>query len=244
MLLFLVYHRITESRDGDFRSIHPETLRRHLDDIVAAGIPVIDPGSPALSDLASGVALSFDDATIDHFAIARPLLSDVGLPGLFFVPTARLDSDGYLSTRQLAILSAEGHTIGSHSHTHRRFDLLPEPAVRHELETSRSRIQEILGRPPLYLAPPGGLYRASAITIAEQVGYRFFRTMKWGFNRSFNAREIQVVPMVTPWSELFLDWALRGRHEGALKLTYRLKTLLRGTLPERVYKRLISRWLA
>jgi peptidoglycan/xylan/chitin deacetylase (PgdA/CDA1 family) len=232
MLVFLVYHRITDDDHRDFRCIDPPTFRRHLEMIEAARIQgriqVVDPGGPTLSaDLASGVVLAFDDGTLDHFVSAGPILSEFGLRGLFYLPTARLDTDGHLSTEQVVGLHAEGHTIGSHSHTHTRLDVLPEPEVERELETSRSRIQEILGEAPLHFAPPGGLYRPAVLTISEAVGFRFFRTMKWGFNQRLNAQEIQVVPMVTPWSNLFLRWALSGRNELTLKVAYGLKRALR-----------------
>ncbi len=230
MLRFLVYHRITDTQRGDFRAIHPAGFRRHLEMIEAAGIPVIDPRGLALpADLVSGIVLTFDDATMDHFVTARSILSDFGFPGLFYVPTARLDSEGYLSTEQLVHLHAEGHTIGSHAHTHARLDVLPEPSVQRELEISRRRIQEILGVAPLHFAPPGGLYRPRVLTISQEVGFRFFRTMKWGFNRRLNPQEIEVVPMVTPSSMLFLDWALSGRNELTLKVMYGLKRALRDT---------------
>jgi peptidoglycan/xylan/chitin deacetylase (PgdA/CDA1 family) len=223
MLRFLVYHRITDTQRGDFRAIHPAGFRRHLEMIEAAGIPVIDPRGLTLSaDLVSGIVLTFDDATMDHFVTARSILADFGFPGLFFVPTARLDSEGYLSTEQLLHLHAEGHTIGSHAHTHTRLDVLPEPSVQRELEISRWRIQEILGVAPLHFAPPGGLYRPRVLTISQEVGFRFFRTMKWGFNRRLDPQEIEVVPMVTPSSLLFLDWALSGRNELTLKVMYGL----------------------
>jgi peptidoglycan/xylan/chitin deacetylase (PgdA/CDA1 family) len=228
MLRFLVYHRIADNRQGDFRAIHPDAFCRHLERIEAAGVPVIDPGDLALpADPLSGIVLTFDDATMDHFSTARSILSDFGFPGLFYVPTARLDSEGYLSTEQLVRLHAEGHTIGSHSHTHARLDVLPEPSVRHELETSRWRIQEILGEAPLHFAPPGGLYRERVLTIAQEVGFRFFRTTKWGFNRRLDPQEIRVVPMVTPSSMLFLNWALSGRNELTLEVMYGLKRALR-----------------
>jgi len=196
--------------------------------IEAAGLPVVDPRGLTLpADLVSGIVLTFDDATADHFSTARSILSDFGFPGLFYVPTARLDSEGYLSTDQVVHLHAEGHTIGSHTHTHARLDVLPEPSVQRELETSRLRIQEILGVAPLHFAPPGGLYRPRVRTMSQEVGFRFFRTMKWGFNRRLDPQEIQVVPMVTPSSMLFLDWALRGRNELKLRVMYGLKRALR-----------------
>ena len=63
--------------------------------------------------------------------------------------------------------------------------------------------------------------------MSQEVGFRFFRTMKWGFNRRLDPQEIQVVPMVTPSSMLFLDWALRGRNELKLRVMYGLKRALR-----------------
>src|SRR5260370_19268132 len=114
MLRFLVYPRITDNWRGDVRAIHPDRFRRHLEVIDAAGIPVIDPRGLTLpADLVSGIVLTFDDATVDHFFTARASLSDFRFPGLFYVPTATLDSEGYLSTAQLVHLHAYGHTIGS-----------------------------------------------------------------------------------------------------------------------------------
>src|SRR5437879_6175426 len=55
MLRFLVYHRITDNQRSDFRAIHPDGFRRHLEVIDAAGIPVIDPRGLTLpADLVSG----------------------------------------------------------------------------------------------------------------------------------------------------------------------------------------------
>jgi hypothetical protein len=61
--------------------------------------------------------------------------------------------------------------------------------------------------------------------------------MKWGFNRRLNPQEIQVVPMVTPSSMLFLDWALSGRNELTLKVMYGLKRALRDTWPAEANRR-------
>ena len=72
MLRFLVYHRIADNQRGDFRAIHPDAFRRHLEMIEAAGIPVIDPRGLTLpADPVSGIVLTFDDATMDHFSTAR-----------------------------------------------------------------------------------------------------------------------------------------------------------------------------
>jgi peptidoglycan/xylan/chitin deacetylase (PgdA/CDA1 family) len=240
VIIFLVYHRIAAG--GDERSIAPHAFRGHLEAIRDAEVPVIDASeTERLSGPGRGVVLSFDDATSDHFAAARPILAEFGMPGLFYVPTARLDTPGHLSTGQVAGLSHEGHTIGSHSHTHSRLDRLNEAAVRRELALSRARIQSIVGSPPLHFAPPGGLYLPSALALSDQLGYRFFRSMKWGLNPAPAPREIRVVPMTAASSAVFLAWALHGRHDLALRLMHRCKVTLERALPEGAYRRLRTR---
>jgi len=234
MVPFLVYHRITEEQQAGFRSIHPDTFRHHLEIIRSAGVPVVDPADASLSgDSVSGVVLTFDDATIDHFDTARPILSEFDVPGLFYVPTARLGSEGHLSVEQVTALHREGHTIGSHSHTHSRLDRLPTLSVHHELHESRRRLREILGVDALHFAPPGGLYGAEVSAVAQEVGFRFFRTMMWGLNPQLDPHEIHVVPMVRPSGTLFLRWALNGRNERVLRVMYELKRTLRGGLAAR-----------
>jgi peptidoglycan/xylan/chitin deacetylase (PgdA/CDA1 family) len=242
VIAVLVYHRIAAGGRGGGRAIDPRAFRGHLEAIRDAGVPVIDPaGTARLPDLDRGVLLTFDDATIDHFSAARPVLAELGFPGLFFVPTAWLGTPGHLSTWQVACLSNEGHTIGSHTHAHARIDRLPEAAVRHELALSRARIESITGRAPLYFAPPGGLYGPSAVAISEELGYRFFRSMKWGLNPALADREIRVVPMTAASSAVFLAWALQGKHDLALRLLHRSKVGLERALPDGTYRRLRTR---
>lgn len=234
MLPFLVYHRITDEQQAGFRSIHRDTFRHHLEIIRSAGVKVVDPADSSLGDdSVSGVVLTFDDATIDHFDTARPILAEFDVPGLFYVPTARLDTGGHLSVEQVMALHHDGHTIGSHSHTHSRLDLLPTPSVHHELHESRRRLREILGVDALHFAPPGGLYGAEVPAVAQEIGFRFFRTMIWGLNSHLDPHEIHVVPMIRPSGTLFLRWALNGRNERILRVMYELKRTLRSGLAAR-----------
>jgi len=237
VITFLVYHRIG-SPGG--RSLDTATFREDLETIAASGVPVWDAGEASLPVRGTGVVLSFDDATDDHCTIAQPILATFGFPAVFYVPTARLGTEGHLSAEHLRRLDAAGHTIGSHSHTHARLDRLTAAEVLEELTTSREMIAGIVGRAPLHFAPPGGLYPPTALQQAEEAGYRFFRTMKWGFNRTLDPVDIHVLPMEAPWSRRFLIWSLRGRSDLALRSMHGVKLGLRRALPDRIYRRLRS----
>jgi peptidoglycan/xylan/chitin deacetylase (PgdA/CDA1 family) len=198
-----------------------------------AGLPILNPrvlsGSRELWH--SGVILTFDDGTTDHFRVVRPLLREFGIQALFYISTAKLNRDNYLTSEQVRQLWESGHTIGSHSHMHQRLDMKPWGQVTQELELSAMAIQNVIGQPPVHFAPPGGFYNRSIQEIAQRIGYAFCRTMDWGYNRSFDPMRIEVVPVTDVLGTQFLKYALSGRLEWALKASYHFKNAIRTFLP-------------
>jgi len=236
MQLLLVYHRVAPPGAADLYRVPAETLRKHLSLVAESGLPIVNPRCWSAHD--RGVVFTFDDGTVDHFDTARPILQQFGVTGLFYVPTAKLGSEGHMTADQVGRLFTEGHTIGSHGHTHTRLDALTPSMVRSEMEMSGEAIQRITGQHPLHFAPPGGFYNDAVQRIAVELGYRFFRTMRWGYNRRFKAMRLEVVPITGRWGDAFLISALRGKREWLLRTTHLSKAAIQCVLSPDAYDQL------
>jgi peptidoglycan/xylan/chitin deacetylase (PgdA/CDA1 family) len=230
MLIFLVYHKVQDLHsEGIISTVSPTNFMAQLSMVQQADLPILNPQvlSGSRGHWQSGVILTFDDGTTDHFEIVRPLLKEYGIQALFYISTARLNRDKYLTSEQVRLLWERGHTIGSHSHVHKRLDVEPWEQVTQELELSAMAIQKIVGQRPVHFAPPGGFYNRGVQEIAQRVGYSFCRTMDWGYNKLFDSMRIEIVPMTNVLGTYFLKHALNGRLERILKLTYHMKNGLR-----------------
>jgi peptidoglycan/xylan/chitin deacetylase (PgdA/CDA1 family) len=109
--------------------------------------------------------LSFDDGFRNHFTNAAPVLRRLGIPSLFFVPSAFVDAD-YETSRHYCMettdyagvmemlrwsdleqMLADGFDIGSHTQTHARFsDISADPErMRQEFQGSKLELERRLG---------------------------------------------------------------------------------------------------
>lgn len=97
MILFLTYHRVctdaTPDSERDFYTVARSTFARHMRELIAAGLAPMNPRTLcATADPATPRCyLSFDDATQDHHETVLPVLQQLDLRAVFFVPTAKLD---------------------------------------------------------------------------------------------------------------------------------------------------------
>lgn len=145
----------------------------------------------------SGVCfhLSFDDGFKSMIDVAAPVLKDLGIPAIFFVPTSLVgvapetsarfcrEIDGpaecteLLSWDDCRQLVAAGFEIGSHTRTHARLSAVSPDRARlnDEVAGSKREIEDRLGQPCAYIAWPYG--RSADADIAtvravESAGYR------------------------------------------------------------------------
>jgi hypothetical protein len=125
------------------------------------------------------VVLTFDDGTVDHAEVGRAL-AERHLPGIFFVPAGMVGSRGFLMEDQLRELSAAGHVIGSHGFHNVRFESLTEAELSQEVRGSKARLQDILGVPVTYLAPPGGSKHPSLVKELHESRFSAARSVRWG----------------------------------------------------------------
>ena len=128
------------------------------------------------------IEITLDDGTADHRRTAE-ILASFGLMGVFFIVTGRLGKPGNLSSSDVRALVSLGHRIGSHSVTHRKLPTLSVQDLTMEIEKSREILGQITGIAPEWFAPPGGYLDRRTFAAARAAGYRYVRTMDWGYAR-------------------------------------------------------------
>jgi peptidoglycan/xylan/chitin deacetylase (PgdA/CDA1 family) len=140
---------------------------------VVEGVP--DGGRPP-------VAITFDDGFRSVLTEALPVLERHGFPATVFVPTRWLEDAGppaeeargdaleLLSSADVAELSRHGLALGSHGHTHADLARLSAATVESELRTSISRLEELVGERPRFLAWPYGQSSDAAREAAQAAG--------------------------------------------------------------------------
>ena len=175
--------------------------------------------------------ITFDDGTDDH-AVAGALLHEMGLRGVFFIITGRLDQKGYLTSQQVVHLARQGHRIGSHGISHRHFPSLDSSELDEELASSKSFLEELTGTTVDWIAPPGGVYNRTVLERALQLGYRVFRTMDWGYSSLPLSGRVVCLPVFRKYDLTAFERILDGK---APLWRYKAKNILKVVLGERIY---------
>lgn len=182
----------------------------------------------------SEICITFDDGTVDH-SRAGDLLRDLGLKGAFFVIAGWVGQDGYLSREQIRRLANQGHRIGSHCVSHTPLTRLSPADADAELLDSKCILEDLIGQPVDWMAPPGGIYAPDILERAMAQGYRVFRTMEWGYAQAPLRGAVPCWPVLPGRGEQVFENILAGR---AGTWRYHLKNTFKKVLGEAVY----SRW--
>lgn len=179
-----MYHEIARngSLDGYFavveRDFHAQM--RRIVELGVIGTSLED----IVQNQGNGVAITFDDAHRSVHERAAPILDSLKLRATIFVVTSWVGRSDYCSWGQLRELATAGHSIQSHTHTHPFLSTLSPAGVREELESSKARIEDVLGVPVTSIALPNGdAPRGWDIDDFQTLGYHTVGTSVWGPNR-------------------------------------------------------------
>jgi peptidoglycan/xylan/chitin deacetylase (PgdA/CDA1 family) len=121
----LMYHHVADDTPSS-TSVTPERFAEHLDYLVAHDYRVL-PVEEILERLAKraplpedSIAITFDDAYLSVYNIARPMLDSREMPYTVFVSTEFIDLryGNYMTWEQLRSIAAYGGTIGNHGVRH------------------------------------------------------------------------------------------------------------------------------
>jgi peptidoglycan/xylan/chitin deacetylase (PgdA/CDA1 family) len=117
------------------------------------------------------VSVTFDDAYESDYSIALPLLKASKMNARFFVVADRVGQNGFLSSKQIQSLCAEGMTIGNHGMFHRKWPSLSDRELHEEVIEARDRIQQITGARIAEAACPFGGYNRRVLQLLRKSGY-------------------------------------------------------------------------
>jgi len=119
------------------------------------------------------IIFSFDDGGISGIKTIAPILERYQFKGIFFIPTAFIGLEGFLSGTDIKVLHENGHIIGSHSHTHpTKMNRMSYEDIAKEWQISRSILNEITSSLIDYASVPGGWYSRKVAEACNGVGIK------------------------------------------------------------------------
>jgi peptidoglycan/xylan/chitin deacetylase (PgdA/CDA1 family) len=128
------------------------------------------------------VVITFDDAWIDCYVSAFPVLQRYGMIASFFIPADWIGNLGEstMSWEQIEEMNRAGMEIGSHSMSHPYLTQSEPDMLTWELENSKALLEEHVAGPVEVLAYPFGLYDDNVIAQTKAAGYRAALTVEEG----------------------------------------------------------------
>lgn len=172
-MIIVAFHRVNDAlpEDGLTHSSskfeeYCEFFRKHFK-VIPLSAQVA--GRDAASELGGTLSITFDDGYRDNFEAAAPILRKLNLPATFFVTTGFIGSQtvapwdrdlvrqpGWMEWDQLRCLASQGFEIGCHTDSHIDLGTADVETVRAELEVSKRKLEDQLGRPARLFAYPFG----------------------------------------------------------------------------------------
>lgn len=133
------------------------------------------------------VAITFDDATVDQYVLAFPIMRQYGIRATLFVPAGLVGKRGYLTWRQLKEMRESGFVdVESHTLTHADLTKLTPERAREEIAGGRAILERRLGAPVRHFAYPYGTYTVEILALVRAAGFRSALTNRFGEDRRFD----------------------------------------------------------
>jgi peptidoglycan/xylan/chitin deacetylase (PgdA/CDA1 family) len=165
------------------------------------------------------VAITFDDGYRSVGRLAKPLLDSVGFPATVFVPSDLVGWEGPLvwegvdrwlggshehelvphSWGELRALADEGWEIGSHTRSHPHLTSLDDAWLEAELQGSKKRCEDELGRPCRSIAYPYGDFDSRVSAAAGRAGYEAGATLSLHTARPLEWPRVGVYSIDAGW---------------------------------------------
>ena len=116
------------------------------------------------------IEISFDDGNDSDVHLALPALLEAGMTAAFFIPSDRIDKEGFVSTADIRALHEAGMKIGSHGCAHIHWTEVSDEAIADDVTRSVERLQAIIGEPVRRVAIPYGECDLRVLRVLRRLG--------------------------------------------------------------------------
>ena len=187
----LMYHSISAGGTPGFRkfTLRPDLFAGHLAYLHEQGYQSLSVAGlvKALREKTlpeKPVVLTFDDAFLDFYTAALPVLKLHNAAASLFIPTRYLDGTSLwlddvgegarplVSRGQLIEIANAGMDCGAHTHSHCHLDTAKEAEGRKEISQSKEIIEQIIGLPVTTFAYPYGHHHPEARQWVIDAGFQ------------------------------------------------------------------------
>jgi len=126
------------------------------------------------------VMITFDDGYVDIGDFAFPIMRELGIKGVVFVPTGLMENNNYLSWAKIGEMKSSGLiNFGNHTWSHKNVGGTLS-VVENEITTADTQLSERDLNNPKVFAYPYGLETKQGISILNKLGYKLAFTTVYG----------------------------------------------------------------
>ena len=193
-LKILMYHSVSTNQ-FDPHATSPHVFLQHMQALQDKQVVSLEEAlvlMQAGSSLSNTYVITFDDALLDFYMTAMPILQGFDYPVTMFVPTGLVGGkaiwDSYdkskalMTWKQLGECQQWNVTFASHTLNHARLTECSDAVLMDELRTSLQMLADNLGQMIPALAYPGGFHDERVRRVAQDVGYicALGASSRWG----------------------------------------------------------------
>lgn len=208
----LMYHHIDERAQEWKMSVSPESFARQMEFLKTHGYRVLSFVEYARLLKAGkkipkkSIVITFDDGYQDNFTNAYPVLHKMQFPATIFMQIDGIGRAGYLTSEDLAIMSENHIDIGSHTLHHAFLPSVISEVAREEIFESKDKLEEILGKPVLVFAYPGGGHTPESVELVQEAQYEAAAATHDPLGGPLNPYALRRIRISRTADNLFVFW--------------------------------------
>lgn len=121
----------------------------------------------------SAAHVTFDDGEQSQYLHALPLLAQYNISAAFFVTPGLIGTEAkFLGWSRLKELQDAGHSIQSHSWSHKFLTFCGHQELARELRASKQSLEDRLGGAVVAISAPGGRWNQRVVEACAAAGYQ------------------------------------------------------------------------
>ncbi|MCB2194096.1 MAG: polysaccharide deacetylase family protein [Deltaproteobacteria bacterium] len=220
----LMYHQIVKQLDGTplpKLRVPPTAFARQLDTMARQGFKVMNLSGALQAEPGTKAAvLTFDDAFLDFFTHAWPIIKQRGMGATVFLVTSQIGGTNawdqgkdipevpLMDAQQIKDLAAQGVEFGGHGHAHRDLTALSPEELAQDLKACQDTLSELLGKPARTFAYPYGLCNDEVKRAVAQAGFSAACSTRPGM-LTLGGDPLAIPRIIVKRSDQALDFSLK-----------------------------------